>query len=58
MVNFVNTETFLLHNNSNTNFYVAVKLEIIDEKLNEDTKEKLLKFFMINFKEGFLPAKS
>ena len=49
MVNFVYTKKFTLYNNSDTTFYVGVKLEITNEYMSEKTKENFLKFFLVDF---------
>lgn len=55
MVNFVKSGKFYLTNNSETTFYASLILEIEDPIEN---KEELLSYFLSDFKEGLISAKS
>jgi len=57
MVNFIKTKQFILYNKSGTTFNVAIDMSIEGE-MEECEHKKLLSFFMVDFKEGIIPAKS
>ena len=57
MVNFVKTGKFILYNNSDTTFNVEIVIEIENNKI-EDNFIDFKSFFLIDFKEGIIPAKS
>ncbi len=57
MVNFVKTGKFVLFNKSDTTFNVVIELQIEGE-ISDEEKEKLSSFFLIDFQEGIIPAKS
>ena len=58
MVNFVKNGKFILYNNSDTTFNVEIIIEIENNNKKGNNHINYKSFFLIDFKEGIIPAKS